>query len=83
MYCKNMIIFIFASLLFISCAPANVQSQEVKPQAESKQYSAADEIQSRLVDIWSDGTRLSGDLWYPKGLKVGGNLPAIIFCHGW
>jgi dienelactone hydrolase len=82
-YCKNMIIFIFASLLFISCAPTNVQSQQTKPQAESKQDSAAVEIETRHVDIWSDGTRLSGDLWYPKGLKVGDNLPAIIFCHGW
>jgi dienelactone hydrolase len=41
------------------------------------------EVESRPVDIWSDGTRLSGDLWRPKGLKAADRLPAIILCHGW
>ena len=35
-------------------------------------------FESRSVNIWSDGTRLSGDLFYPKGLKPGDKLPAII-----
>ena len=82
-YWKVTIILITVSLGLISCAPTNVQSQEAKSQAEIKQDSAAYEIESRHVNIWSDGTRLSGDLWYPKGLKAGDNLPAIIFCHGW
>jgi dienelactone hydrolase len=40
-------------------------------------------IESRHVDVWSDGTRLSGDLFYPKDLKAEDKLPAIILCHGW
>jgi hypothetical protein len=40
-------------------------------------------FESRPVNIWSDGTRLSGDLFYPKGLRSGEKLPAIILCHGW
>jgi hypothetical protein len=40
-------------------------------------------FESRSVNIWSDGTRLSGDLFYPKGSKAGDKLPAIILCHGW
>ncbi len=40
-------------------------------------------IESRHVDIWSDGTRISGDLWRPKGLKAEDKCPAIILCHGW
>ena len=82
-YLKNTTILIAISLLFISCASTNVQSQEARPPEENKQNSAVVEIESRHVDIWSDGTRLSGDLWYPQGLKAGDNLPAIIFCHGW
>ena len=39
-------------------------------------------VESRHVDIWSDGTRLSGDLFYPKGI-ADNKLPAIILCHGW
>lgn len=38
---------------------------------------------SRRVNIWSDGTRLSGDLFYPDDPKAVGKLPAIILCHGW
>ena len=41
------------------------------------------EIESRHVDIWSDYTRLSADLFYPKGARAGDNLPAIILCPGW
>src|SRR4030042_3516231 len=40
-------------------------------------------FESRPINIWSDGTRLSGDLFYPRGLKAGDKLPAIILCHGW
>jgi len=40
-------------------------------------------VTSRPVDIWSDGTRLSGNLFYPKGLKASDKLPALILCHGW
>ena len=35
------------------------------------------------MDIWSDGTRLSGDLWRPGGSEANDKLPAIILCHGW
>lgn len=82
-YWKDILILIIVSLSVISCAPPNVQSQEAKPQTEIKRESAVYEIESRHVNIWSDGTRLSGDLWYPKTLKTGDNLPAVILCHGW
>ena len=43
-------------------------------------------VASRAVDIWSDGTRLSGRLFYPEGTQgtpEGSKLPAIVLCHGW
>jgi dienelactone hydrolase len=82
-YLKNTMLSFCVSLLFFSCAPTIVQSPAAGPQAQIRQDSGAGEIESRSVDIWSDGTRLSGDLWYPKGLKAGDHLPAIILCHGW
>jgi hypothetical protein len=39
------------------------------------------EVATRPVDIWSDGTRLSGDLFYPTGRTD--KLPAIVMSHGW
>ena len=69
---------LLALLGFLICGRQEVRSQEtVKPEA------AAVKIESRHVDIWSDGTRLSGDLWYLKGLQSGNKRPAIILCHGW
>jgi dienelactone hydrolase len=37
----------------------------------------------RAVDIWSDGTRMSGDLWLPEGHGDGTKRPAILLTHGW
>lgn len=35
------------------------------------------------ITIWSEGTRLAGDLWMPDGIGAGEKLPAILLCHGW
>lgn len=35
------------------------------------------------VTFWSDGTRLAGDVFHPKGLEAGEKLPVIVLCHGW
>jgi dienelactone hydrolase len=40
-------------------------------------------VESQPVDIWSDGTRLSGNLFFPENIKEGDKLPAVILCHGW
>jgi uncharacterized protein len=37
---------------------------------------------ARLVTIWSDGTRMAGDLYVPADLKKGEKRPAILFCAG-
>ncbi len=37
----------------------------------------------RPVTIWSEGTRLSADLWLPDGTGPDERLPAILLCHGW
>ena len=57
--------------------------QDVRSQDTAKPEVAAFKIESRHVDIWSDGTRLSGDLWSPRGLQSADKLPAVILCHGW
>ena len=37
----------------------------------------------RPVSIWSEGCRLSADLWLPDGAREDARLPAILLCHGW
>ncbi len=41
-----------------------------------------DSVEQREVWIWSDGTRMAGDLYSPKGLKPEDRLPAIVLCAG-
>ncbi len=43
----------------------------------------APEVAVGPVDIWSDGTRLSGKLFHPTALRPGEKLPAIVMSHGW
>ena len=43
---------------------------------------AADDFEKRAVTIWSDGVRMAGDLYLPKGLKKDAKLPAVLFCAG-
>jgi dienelactone hydrolase len=37
----------------------------------------------RSVEIWSDGTRIAGDLFYPKHRHQDDTFPAIVMCNGW
>jgi len=39
-------------------------------------------VLQRDITLWSDGTRLSGLLLYPKNRKEGEKLPAIVLCNG-
>lgn len=43
----------------------------------------SDNVESKSVTIWSDGTRLAGDLFWPKDREQGEKLPVIVLCHGW
>jgi uncharacterized protein len=42
-----------------------------------------DRIDKRPVIIWSEGTRMAGDLYSPQGTKKDTKLPAIVCCNGW
>jgi dienelactone hydrolase len=43
----------------------------------------AADVERRAIHIWSDGTRMSGDLWLPAGHGDGTIRPAILLTHGW
>ena len=46
-------------------------------------FAVADGIERRPVHIWSDGTRMAGDLWLPAGFGEGSDASAILLTHGW
>ncbi len=58
---------------------------------QDKSYAAAkaqksppipDDVTRKPVTIWSDGTRMAGDVYMPKDIKPDAKLPAIVFVHG-
>jgi len=62
-----------------------VWAQQGKTLAESRaaQYPPLPEnVERRAVTIWSDGTRMAGDVYRPKNLQPEDKLPAIVFVHG-
>lgn len=40
-------------------------------------------VEMRTVDVWSDGTRISGSLFSPEGKSASDSYPAIVMSHGW
>jgi dipeptidyl aminopeptidase/acylaminoacyl peptidase len=49
---------------------------------DSAQEPADAKIETREVVIWSDGTRMRGDLYLPKERDAAEKLPAVIYCSG-
>ena len=41
------------------------------------------DVDHEVITIWSEGVRLEGDIYKPKGLQVGDKLPGILLVHGW
>ena len=56
---------------------------ETQAQARAREYPPLTEnIERRPVVIWSDGTRMAGDLYLPKNRKAADKLPVIVFANG-
>jgi dienelactone hydrolase len=43
----------------------------------------SNKVESRAVNIYSDGTRLAGRIFFPQARQTGDKLPAILLSHGW
>jgi len=52
------------------------------PSAPPAPASSAPPHDLRHVTIWSDGTRMAGDLYIPAGMKEGEKRAAVLFCAG-
>jgi uncharacterized protein len=63
----------------VSAAADNGQTEAGSSRMRAAQ---SDNVERRSVVIWSDGTRMAGDLYRPKNLAAGDKLPAVIFCNG-
>ena len=51
--------------------------------AKSQKYPLLPEnVERRAVTIWSDGTKMAGDLYLPKASTPADKLPAVVFIAG-
>lgn len=51
--------------------------------AAQRNFTLPDTVHHTPVDIWSEGTRMAGDLYRPAGAPDDARLPAIVMSHGW
>ena len=76
---KEMMKFCVIVLSFIVMLAAATTQVMAEPQQRAP---LPDNVEKRAVTIWSDGVRMAGDLYLPKGLKTDEKLPAVLFCAG-
>ncbi|HIG27638.1 MAG TPA: hypothetical protein EYQ50_07485 [Verrucomicrobiales bacterium] len=71
------------SFLVLSGTSVLAQQGKTRKQAQARKNRPLDEqVQRKGVTIWSDGTRMLGDLYLPKELKKDERLPTIVFIAG-
>jgi dipeptidyl aminopeptidase/acylaminoacyl peptidase len=60
-----------------------VASFVLLPPAWAQRPALPEGVAVRQVTIWSEGTRMAGDLYYPEDVEEGEKLPAVVTCNGW
>ena len=74
---------IVAMLLLSATGTTSAQQGKTLAESRAAQYPPLPEnVERRAVTIWSDGTRMAGDVYRPKNLQPEDKLPAIVFVHG-
>jgi uncharacterized protein len=80
----NRVIYLTALIsVALSNAAAVAQQGKTRAEAQAQAYPPLPEnVERKHVTIWSDGTRMAGDVYRPKNLNPDDKLPAIVFIHG-
>lgn len=70
------------AVAFALCATF-LLATDAEAQRRRRQIPVPVTVNKTTVDVWSDGTRISVDIYKPKSLKDGDELPTIVLCNGW
>jgi dipeptidyl aminopeptidase/acylaminoacyl peptidase len=74
------ILFLLTALL--AAFTLTAAGAPAKKKAAARPAPLPENVEKRAVVIWSDGTRMAGDLYLPKDRKEGEKFPAIVLCAG-
>jgi dienelactone hydrolase len=69
-------------LLIALVTGVSAQTPPPAPKPQASPPPLPENVEKRSVIIWSDGTRMAGDLYHPKNLAPDAKAPAIILCAG-
>ena len=81
---RNQIIAVGLCLLALPFnLPSYAQEDMTRAAWKARPYPPLpDDVARKQVVIWSDGTRMAGDVYLPKNITADAKLPAIVFVHG-
>ncbi len=72
---------VVTALAFLPAASAQSDKSFTAAKAQKYPPLPADVVRKQVM-IWSDGTRMAGDVYMPKSVNSGERLPVIVFVHG-
>ncbi|MCB1210225.1 MAG: alpha/beta fold hydrolase [Verrucomicrobiales bacterium] len=70
------------ALILLAALSLSAVAQTPKGKGKRQRAPLPDTVEMRPVTIFSDGTRMAGDLYLPKNLAADDKLPAIVLCAG-
>ena len=73
---------LIALLFFALVIAAQAQTPAPAPKKAAPRAPLSENVEKRAVTVWSDGTRMAGDVYRPKDLAADAKAPAIILCAG-
>ena len=79
---KTTILLLFTAFTFAFSAVAQTPKGKGKGKGKRPRPPLPESVEMRAVTIFSDGTRMAGDLYLPKALKATDKRPAIVLCAG-
>lgn len=78
----SIVVFLAALFATLSLPAADAPAPAKKKGAPRRPAPLPENVEKRAVVIWSDGTRMAGDLYLPKDRKPEDKFPAIVLCAG-
>ncbi|NDC54738.1 MAG: hypothetical protein EBZ74_10770, partial [Planctomycetia bacterium] len=81
---RSALLAVIWSLVGIVALPLRAQDAPAptRPRGGAAPAALPDDVEVRSVTIWSDGTRMAGDLYLPRDRTAGEKLPGVVFCAG-